>query len=227
MSSTAWLGPRHRFRRTILKNTTIRQRMLATTMMGGVAMFAMAALPVIAFVGPTAAVAQDYTNGTLTGTVSGTNGEPIPGATVTVVSNAQGVTRTATTGANGQFRVPLIPTGLLSSHRECVGFRVADGQRQRRPRRQQLTSSPWAPLAPTPRAWTTSSSPAFVGRWTCRAHATGVSIDVDQLIENVPVARNITAVTLLAPGAVIGDFAVRHRPVAAAGSARSRRLRPG
>ena len=106
-----------------MRNQSIRQRMLATTMMGGAAIMALAALPVVAVVAaPTAAVAQDYTNGTLTGTVEGTNGQAVSGATVTIVSNAQGISRSTTTAANGSFRVPLIPTGSYSVTVSASGF---------------------------------------------------------------------------------------------------------
>ncbi|WP_425989541.1 TonB-dependent receptor [Brevundimonas sp. TWP2-3-2] len=184
---------------------SIRQRMLATTMMGGAAILALAALPVVALVAaPTAAVAQDYTNGTLTGTVGGANGEPISGATVTVVSNAQGISRSATTGANGQFRVPLIPTGSYTVTVAASGF-------------DNVSDDVSVGLGNNSYVFTLGAAGAsgsdvddIVVTGVRRSldmsrAATGVSIDVDQLIENVPVARNITAITLLAPGAVVGD----------------------
>ncbi|WP_428152251.1 TonB-dependent receptor [Brevundimonas sp.] len=188
-----------------MRNQSIRQRMLATTMMGGAAILAIAALPVVAVVAaPTAAVAQDYTNGTLTGAVEGTNGEPIVGATVTVVSSAQGISRSATTGANGQFRVPLIPTGAYSVTVAASGFdNVSDDVNV------ALGNNSYVFTLGT--AGSSGSNVDDIVVTGVRRSldmsraATGVSIDVDQLIENVPVARNITAITLLAPGAVVGD----------------------
>ncbi|WGM31655.1 carboxypeptidase regulatory-like domain-containing protein [Brevundimonas sp. NIBR11] len=182
---------------------SIRQRMLATTMMGTAAIIAAAALPVVALVAaPTAAVAQDYTNGTLTGSVEGTNGEPISGATVTVVSAAQGISRTSTTGANGQFRVPLIPTGAYSVTVAASGFdNVSDNVNVALGNNSYVFTLGAAGASSVDDVVVTGVRRAL----DLSRAATGVSIDVDQLIENVPVARNITAVTLLAPGAVIGD----------------------
>ena len=179
--------------------------MLATTMMGSAAILAVAALPVVAIVAaPTAAVAQDYTNGTLTGTVQGTNGQPVAGATVTVVSDAQGISRTATTGANGQFRLPLIPTGsyqvtVTASGLGSVADNVSVG----------LGGNNFVfTLGAEGASGSNVDDVVVTGvrrSLDLSRAATGAVIDVDQLIENVPVARNITAITLLAPGAVIGD----------------------
>lgn len=186
---------------------SIRERMLATTMMGGAALMALAAIPVITVLTPTVAHAQDYTNGTLTGTVVGTNGEPIAGASVTIVSNAQGVTRTSTTGADGQFRAPLIPTGSYQVTVEAAGF-------------TSVQDDVSVGLGGNAFVFTLGASGGSTlddvivtgvrRSLDLSRAATGVSIDVDELIESVPVARNITAITLLAPGAVVADqqFAV-------------------
>lgn len=179
-----------------------RGRMLATTVMGGAAFLALAAVPVITVLTPTAAHAQDYTNGTLTGTVTATDGQPVAGATVTIVSNAQGVSRTAVTGANGQFRAPLIPTGSYSVTVDASGFvSVQDNV---------VVGLGGNAFVFTLGAEGVSDLGDVVVTGVRRAldlsrTATGVSVDVDELIETVPVARNITAVTLLAPGAVAGD----------------------
>src|SRR5690606_27371978 len=48
------------------------------------------------------------------------DGAPIPGASVTVTSDAQGFSRTLTTDANGQFRIALLPFGSYTvvTHRD-------------------------------------------------------------------------------------------------------------
>ena len=51
------------------------------------------------------AAAQDFTNVTATGRVTDQSGKPIPGATVTVTSDAQGFSRTVTTDSGGTYRV--------------------------------------------------------------------------------------------------------------------------
>ena len=89
-----------------------RARLMTTTLLAGLAAIA-APLTVatVATVVPTIASAQDYTSGTLTGTVRDGSGAPVTGAKVTIKSLAQGFSRDLTTDETGQFRVPLIPGG--------------------------------------------------------------------------------------------------------------------
>ncbi|MES2861987.1 MAG: TonB-dependent receptor [Pseudomonadota bacterium] len=188
-----------------MKNQTIRQRMLATTMMGGAAIIALAALPVVAVVAaPTAAIAQDYTNGTLTGSVTGTNGEPVVGAEVIVISNAQGVTRTTTTNANGEFRVALIPTGSYSVTVNAPGFdSVADDVSV-----VLGGSSAYDFVLGTSGDSSSNVDDIVVTgvrpQLDFAATTTGLTVDLEELADQLPIGRNITAVTLLAPTVVSG-----------------------
>jgi len=188
-----------------LRNQSIRQRMLATTMMGSAAILALAALPVVAVVAaPTAAVAQDYTNGTLTGTVQGTNGEPVSGATVTIVSNAQGFSRTATTGVDGQFRVALIPTGSYQVTVDAPNFQsVSDNVNVSLGAQSGYIFT----LGSTADNASTVDDIVVTGVRAALDFSdttTGLTVDIDELLEQVPIARNLTAVTLLAPSVVTG-----------------------
>ena len=63
------------------------------------------------FVAATPAAAQDYTSGNITGTVRAAGGAPVAGATVTLRSEAQGFTRTTTTGGDGTFTFTSLSTG--------------------------------------------------------------------------------------------------------------------
>ncbi|AQR61574.1 hypothetical protein BZG35_07845 [Brevundimonas sp. LM2] len=185
---------------------TIRQRMLATTMMGGAAIVALAALPVVAVVAtPTAAVAQDYTNGTLTGSVTGTNGEPVVGAEVVIVSNAQGISRTATTNANGDFRVALIPTGSYQVTVNAPGFEsVVDDVSV------SLGGSSGYDFVLGAAGGTSGSSVDDIVVTGVRrqldfaATTTGLTVDLEELTSQLPIGRSLTAVTLLAPSVVSG-----------------------
>jgi hypothetical protein len=78
--------------------------MLASTMMGGAALLALTAVPVIALVAPTSAMAQSQT-GNLRVTVTGDTGQPLVGATVTVSSPSSLVTRSGVTDAEGRVRL--------------------------------------------------------------------------------------------------------------------------
>ncbi|WP_395942646.1 carboxypeptidase regulatory-like domain-containing protein [Brevundimonas sp.] len=85
-----------------MKVRTIRERLLTGTMVGGVALAALAAMPVV--LAPTTALAQSQTGG-LRIAVTGSAGQPIAGATVVVSSPSSLVSRTAVTDADGRVRV--------------------------------------------------------------------------------------------------------------------------
>lgn len=88
----------------------IKQLLLHSTMIGSAALMAVVAVPAVTLLTPTAASAQDYTSGILSGTVSDSSGARVGGATVTATSG-QGSVRTATTDANGSFRIPALAVG--------------------------------------------------------------------------------------------------------------------
>ncbi|WP_269513950.1 TonB-dependent receptor [Brevundimonas subvibrioides] len=87
-----------------MKLKTIRQRLLNTSMIGSAALLALTAVPVIALVAPTEALAQSLT-GSLRVTVSGDGGAPLSGANVTVSSPDSLVSRTGVTDADGRVRL--------------------------------------------------------------------------------------------------------------------------
>jgi len=64
--------------------------------------------------------AQETTSGSLGGTVTDTQGSPIPGATVTVTSS--GVSKNFTTDANGRFFAPFLAPGMYTVRVELTGF---------------------------------------------------------------------------------------------------------
>jgi hypothetical protein len=91
---------------------------------------AIAALAVLGFGGAwmaTPAVAQDYTQVAATGTIQSTSGQPIAGATVTITSNNQGFTRTATTNADGTYPYPGVAAGKLYLHDHRTRIRQLHG----------------------------------------------------------------------------------------------------
>ena len=59
----------------------------------------------------TPASAQDFTTGSLLGTVTNADGSRATSGTVTVRSNAQGFTRTLPIGSDGSFRISALPVG--------------------------------------------------------------------------------------------------------------------
>jgi carboxypeptidase family protein/TonB-dependent receptor-like protein len=68
----------------------------------------------------TGAAAQ--TAGTITGTVQDASGGVLPGVSVTARSTGTGLTRTATTGAEGRFVLAALPPGSYEVHADLAGF---------------------------------------------------------------------------------------------------------
>lgn len=187
-----------------VKIGTNKDRFLATTLLAGMASLGVPlAVGVATMVAPTDALAQDYSNGTLSGSVVDATGAPVAGATVVIRSQAQGFERTTTTNANGEYRVPLIPQGLYTvvvskdglqtTSSEDLQVRVGAGNSYR----IEMAGASEEEIVVTAARRTVEFTQS----------TTGVSIDVAETLTREPIARNITALTLLAPGAVPSDTA--------------------
>ncbi|MFN3930639.1 MAG: carboxypeptidase regulatory-like domain-containing protein [Brevundimonas sp.] len=186
---------------------------MAGTMIGGVALAAAIALPVAAVVlAPTSASAQDYTTGGLAGNVVDDSGSPVAGATVRITSNEQGYGRTVTTDATGGFRISQVPQGsytvevsapgLTSTRDPNVAVRVGGTATYG----FTLTSSDGGTnlgdvvvIASRPELDFTQST-------------SGLTVNVDELVERVPLGRSATDVALLAPRVIQGDSGFGNQP---------------
>jgi len=71
---------------------------------------------------PAPLVAQAVT-GTILGTVRDSSGGALPGATVTLLNQDTGFTRTVTSDSGGEFTAPLMPTGNYTVTGEISGFK--------------------------------------------------------------------------------------------------------
>ncbi|HET9810900.1 MAG TPA: TonB-dependent receptor [Sphingomicrobium sp.] len=150
------------------------------------------------------AAAQDYTSGVITGTVTNAAGAPTAGATVTATSLDQGFSRTTTTDSSGSFALSALPPGEYDVVVQSAGapnFRataveVVSGR----------TSDLPIVLAGEAAA---SGEIVVVGRriQAFTGTTTGLNVDVAEITKTVPVARNLTAITLLAPSTSRGDTA--------------------
>lgn len=150
-----------------------------------------------------AAMAQDITSGTLSGQVTDPAGAPVAGATVTVTSNARGLSRTVTSGGDGAFSIPQLPLGTyaIEARKDGVGaVRVVD-----------------APVALGGSTFAVRLEPDTGGEIVVTAvkareldfsqAATGLVIDVQDTFNRVPIARDVAALQLLAPQTTAGDSA--------------------
>jgi len=190
-----------------LKIQTIRKRLLASTMMGGVALAAAMVVPAAAvMVAPTSASAQDYTSGILTGSVTSTSGAPIGGATISATS-AQGSTRTATTDANGNFRMPALAVGSYDVSITASGYAVST---------ESVSVAPggasYAFTLGTVGGDATTLDEIVVTAarrvQDFNATDTGLTVDVQQFADKIPTGRSINAVTLFTPGASLPDASI-------------------
>ena len=188
-----------------MKIQTIRERLLASSMM-----IAAAAVPMIAMTAaPSAAMAQaSATQGALSGTVSDTTGASVGGASVTVTSVAQGFSRTYTTDASGSFRAVALPQGSYAVAISAPGYNaftdtvtVGVGG----------TSSFDFTIGREGAGGSTVDDIVVVGTRSAisefDATTTGLSVNVEELTRSTPIARSGNALTLLAPGVTAGDSA--------------------
>ncbi|KQR82174.1 TonB-dependent receptor [Sphingomonas sp. Leaf343] len=186
---------------------------------GGTALHALALLGAgvgaMGFVAP--AAAQDFTNVNATGRVQGTNGQPIAGATVTVTSNDQGFTRNVTTSNDGSFRVAALPQGTYTFTIEAPGF---DTLNDNSVVLTQGNSANQFTLA-VEGASAGGDIVVTAGRVQTSdfdRNTVGAVIPIGELATRVPVARDLTSVVLLAPGALAGDTTFGNLPSVAGSS---------
>jgi hypothetical protein len=149
--------------------------------------------------------AEDVTSGSLTGNVLNQSGDAVSGASLVVKSTSTGVTRSATSGADGSVRVPLLAVGSYTVSVSASGYTT-------------LSDTVNVSLGgASSYNFVLSSASAdvedvvvvgsVVESYDFDRTTTGISIDVDEVLGRTPVNRNITSLVLLAPGTTEGDSA--------------------
>ncbi|MGC1269533.1 MAG: TonB-dependent receptor, partial [Croceibacterium sp.] len=150
------------------------------------------------------AAAQDYTNVTASGRVVSTDGNAIPNATVEFVSNGQGFNRTTTSDESGAFRVPQLPTGTYTVTISADGFDTfTDSGVVLTP---DATANQFA-LAPVGGDSVIIVTAGRTKIIDFDRTTTGAIVNVAELAQRVPVARDLTSVINLSPGTSAGDTA--------------------
>ena len=76
-----------------------------------------------------AAPAHAQATGTVTGVATDDSGAVMPGVTVNVTNTATSQVRTAVTGADGFYTVPLLPPGRYEVKATLAGFKTVDPRR--------------------------------------------------------------------------------------------------
>jgi outer membrane receptor protein involved in Fe transport len=164
------------------------------------------------FLAGTVTVFGQETTGTITGQVVDTQGLAVPGVTVTVVG-PQG-TKSTTTNNDGRFDVPFLTPGTYGIRAEVSGFKTVE-QRNIVVGLGQTVEVPlkMAVGGVTETVQVTAASDIINTRTT----TTGANISSD-LLQRVPVGRNIGATLYLAPGVSSSGSAGAANPSIAGGS---------
>lgn len=188
-----------------MKKLSLRSGLMATTTICGAVLSTLAGGALVATVAtmlPTVAQAQDYTSGALVGEITDAGGAPVANAQVTLTSKAQGLSRTATTNANGQFSA----TGLLPG--EYTVAVVASGYNDYSGTAQIVISQEVRYSYALTAAGAETTTVVVKGkrvRQDFTKTTTGLTVDLDTLVSQQPIARSLNAVTLLAPTVTQGQ----------------------
>lgn len=146
------------------------------------------------------AAAQDYTTGAVSGSVVNQDGAAVAGAQVTVRSQAQGQSRTLVASGSGAFTAVGLAPGTYDVAVHGDGFRDYTGT-------FEVNATQTSRLTLTLVSTDASAEVVVTGsrvRQDFTKTTTGLTVDVPTLLNQVPVARNLTAVVLLAPGTIQG-----------------------
>ncbi len=183
---------------------------------GGSALCALATLGAgIALVGAAApAAAQDFTTGSLAGVVVDQAGQSAPGGTVVLRSDAQGFTRNATINDSGNFRVPSLPVGtytvtVTSANGDTAVSQIAINAGASNSYTFRVAAAGATPPAGT--APTEGGDEIVVVGTAERGNDFGTTTgglnlgNVTNVLQTIPVARDLTSLILLAPGTTAGD----------------------
>jgi outer membrane receptor protein involved in Fe transport len=145
----------------------------------------------------------DRTRGNIAGTVTDGSNDALPGVTVTITNDGTGLVRSTVTNASGEYRFSAVPIGDYTITATMPGF-----QTFKRTIRVTVGQTASVPIALQPGAVSevmqVTSTVDLVDTSTTTS---GLTINTDELVSKVPIARNTTATALLAPASTEGDTA--------------------
>lgn len=185
-----------------VRNNGVLHALTRIRLMAGA--FTMAAVLALAFsVSSTPVYAQSNAQGGIFGRVVGAGSTDLAGATVTLVNSGINVTRTAPVSASGTFEFPALPVGDYQLTLNVKG-------------REPIAQEAHVGVATTTSVRFESSEPGAVqlekfvvsGEESSPIDVSTTVIGLNlrsEMVNQLPVAQSITAVSLLAPGVVAGD----------------------
>lgn len=186
-----------------VKKLSLRSGLLATTTICGAALSTMAAGALVATVAtmlPATAQAQDYTSGAVVISIDDASGNPVPGATVILKSQAQGITKTLTTSASGTATATGLAPGEYDVTVSANGFDTYEGTASVVVS-QQVTYT-YALNTTGADVSTVITVKGKRVRQDFNKTTNGLSVDLTTLTSQQAIGRSVQAVTLLAPTTV-------------------------
>ncbi len=167
----------------------------------------LAAVAVAAALGMSATATAGNNDGSLKGVVVDSNQQAVAGATVTIKNPSTGFTRTVMADESGKYRFPVLPTGSYTITTTKDGFETETYEDVNvRIGESAITMSLFRQgverISVTGRALTTIDT---------TSSESALNIGAVEL-SRLPVARDLTSVALLAPGANLGDSAFGKLP---------------
>lgn len=181
-----------------MKNILKKSALRGASCLQAIAVVGVAAIGAAAISTP--AVAQDYTSGSVAGEVTDEAGTPVAGATVTLVSNDQGFTRTANSTSSGGFRFASLPPGSYTVTINAPGKDAFTANDVRVSASQTADLNIGLTATGTEIIVTGAQiQTPFTGT------TSGVTVNVEELASRVPVGRDVTNLMMLAPGTTRGE----------------------
>lgn len=157
----------------------------------------------------TPAAAQDYTNVTASGQVISTSGSPIANANVVFESQDQGFERAISADSNGAFRLTQLPTGRYNVTITADGYETFTETNVVISTNAAANRFALAPVGATTEIVVTAGRIKVVD---FERTTVGAVIELGELGQRVPIARNISDVVQLSPGTTAGDPGFGNQP---------------
>lgn len=139
--------------------------------------------------------------GFLGGRLTNQGGQVVDGVQITIVNDATGLTRTAMSDAEGNYKFPLLPDGRYSLETRKYGFLIAQAKAVRVLNSGKIFVNLTLERGDIERISIITSTTAVID-----VSSSGSQLVVDlEFLNKVPVARDVTSIAMLAPGTVKGD----------------------
>ena len=163
-----------------------------------------------------AAMAQEVT-GSVKGTISDTEGNVLPGVTVTISSPAMMGTKTYVTTETGTFRFPALPPGTYSMMAEMPGFKtVTRGDIIIRVGMVVTIDLNMEMTTLEEEITVTAASPVI------DVEQSKIAVTMDkEMLQNIPIARDLYDIVNSAPGAITENVTYRRTSSVHGGTVRS------